>query len=316
MALFLQTAQFVVDWLLRPAAPPADVRAAYDAAHVSRSCASTLGDQLVEQVRRANSNYVAHLMPSLRATLGTADNDESPLGPGAATPRDLAAQMEGVTFISYLTDWFTGTGSLAQARALWDCEPRPSALAPVRMGALAGLLYYECFRLGEVRPALVCGLLKSLKAYRTLVADHNNPPTAFSSLPVGLILLAHVMYFPTLGPHAVSIRVWVCDCISPQRDWYNDILSLPVADRGAFRRNGVDFTPCPYEAWGCNSPLAQPGGRPLRGYDACSGCLKYLEQARRRGKLNVLDIQIAAEYANVLVQPLRWAGPGGLAPRQ
>jgi hypothetical protein len=159
------------------------------------------------------------------------------------------------------------------------------------------------------------GLIDALGAYRALVADRDNPPSAFSSLPVGLILLAHVMLFPTLGPHAVRVRRAACNCIRPQRDWFDGIPALPIDERSAYRRDGVDRTPCPYEAWGFNSPMARPGGRPLRGYDASSGCLNYLVQARRLGRLNVLDIQIAEEYANVLVQPLRWAGPGDLAPR-
>ena len=50
-ALFLSTVERVVGWLLRPTAPPADVRAAYVAAHLSKTCASTLEDQTVAQVR-------------------------------------------------------------------------------------------------------------------------------------------------------------------------------------------------------------------------------------------------------------------------
>jgi hypothetical protein len=333
-ARFLSTVERVVGWLLRPTAPPADVRAAYVAAHLSRSCTSTLVVQTVAEAKRANNNYVARLLPSLWATLGTTCKDhEGPLGPGATTPRDLAVQTDGVAIISHLTEWISGTGSLTQARALWDCEPRatavapvqigphrdleprPAALGPVQMGPLARLLYYECFRLGEVSPTLILGLIDALGAYRALVADRDNPPSAFSSLPVGLILLAHVMLFPTLGPHAIRVRRAACNCIRPQRDWFDGIPALPIDERSAYRRDGVDRTPCPYEAWGFNSPMARTGGRPLRGWDASSGCLDYLVQARRLGRLNVLDIQIAEEYANVLVQPLRWAGPGDLAPR-
>lgn len=322
----------VVAELLSAHTSSADVRAAAATLCLSKAFTNhAIVPTTIARVRSANMQFVQNLLPRLWASIGedAISWGTGPLGHEADAPRDRALQKEGADLVDDLTAWirspswrngwylvfkdlwWCGLG-LNDHGPTWSCMIREDQIGPVWMGDLTRLLFYECYRLGDDVPHLLLALIRCVGAVR----DRCDRVGSFNAVLVDL--LAHVMYFPTLGSHTNEIRRTVSQVVSPHLEW-ESFEWLGQYDRGRFILLNTDCTPCPYEA--CpyshfNQTTIKPDGSPLRGWDASSRCIRFwAAMGSERRNWSPLCHRVMVQYREVLLQPTMWRGPAALQPR-